>query len=363
MPRRNEPGAEEFFKKRVQERESIPIPNIWSRSPSPKPQKKVKSETNANLDHGEESQNGTKENRVDNEEQASEEGEKSKKVDNERSDNDNSSSSSEEESSGSDHKRKKRKRKSKQKKSRSRSPSRSGKRKHKSKNKRRRKDKKHRSKKTNHSQSEESASDEQSEGNIGMAETNATAVSSLNNVEPSDTAAATASESAPTESKDIANVSQEEEESDDDDDVVGPKLSAAQLNSAKSGGNYGGALRPGEGAAIASYVQQNKRIPRRGEVGWTGEEIEQLENMGYVMSGSRHKRMNEVRLRKENQVYSAEEKSALALFNYEEKQQRENQLMAEFRKMLAQRDMGPDAGQEGTENADTSANGSEQNIQ
>lgn len=29
--------------------------------------------------------------------------------------------------------------------------------------------------------------------------------------------------------------------------------------------------------------------------------------------------MNEVRLRKENQVYSAEEKRALALFNYEEK--------------------------------------------
>eukprot|EP01138_Halocafeteria_seosinensis_P000525 gb/GECG01000539.1/.p1 GENE.gb/GECG01000539.1/~~gb/GECG01000539.1/.p1 ORF type:complete len:285 (+),score=64.03 gb/GECG01000539.1/:1-855(+) len=137
----------------------------------------------------------------------------------------------------------------------------------------------------------------------------------------------------------------DEDEESDEDDVIGPKLSSAQLGSAKSGGGYGGALRPGEGAAIASYVQQNKRIPRRGEVGWTGEEIEELENMGYVMSGSRHKRMNEVRLRKENQVYSAEEKSALALFNYEEKQQRENQLMSEFRKMLAQRDMGPDAGQ------------------
>jgi Cu/Ag efflux pump CusA len=28
---------------------------------------------------------------------------------------------------------------------------------------------------------------------------------------------------------------------------------------------------PGEGAAIAMYVQQNMRIPRRGEIGWSGE--------------------------------------------------------------------------------------------
>ena len=46
------------------------------------------------------------------------------------------------------------------------------------------------------------------------------------------------------------------------------------------------------------------------------------------MSGSRHKRMNAVRMRKENQVYSAEEKRALAMFNYEEKQKRESQVMA-----------------------------------
>jgi hypothetical protein len=63
------------------------------------------------------------------------------------------------------------------------------------------------------------------------------------------------------------------------------------------------------------------RIPRRGEVGWSGQEIERLENTGYVMSGSRHARMNAIRIRKENQVYSAEEKRALALIQYEEKQQ------------------------------------------
>ncbi|KAF1783543.1 NF-kappa-B-activating protein/UPF0396 [Phytophthora cactorum] len=101
--------------------------------------------------------------------------------------------------------------------------------------------------------------------------------------------------------------------------------------------NYGKALLPGEGAAIAQFVQKNMRIPRRGEVGWNGEEIENLENLGYVMSGSRHKRMNAVRIRKENQVYTAEEKRALALINFEEKQQRENTIMNDFKEMLTAR--------------------------
>ena len=91
---------------------------------------------------------------------------------------------------------------------------------------------------------------------------------------------------------------------------------------------------PGEGAAIAQYVQQNMRIPRRGEIGWTGDEIEGLETQGYVMSGSRHARMNAIRIRKENQVYSAEEKRALALITFEEKQQRENKIIGDFRTVL-----------------------------
>lgn len=99
--------------------------------------------------------------------------------------------------------------------------------------------------------------------------------------------------------------------------------------------SYGGALRPGEGAAIAQYVQQNKRIPRRGEVGWSGDQIADLEATGYVMSGSRHTRMNAIRIRKENQVYSAEEKRALALFNYEANLQRENKLMSEFKEIVS----------------------------
>ena len=66
----------------------------------------------------------------------------------------------------------------------------------------------------------------------------------------------------------------------------------------------------------------------------SAEEIESFEQMGYVMSGSRHKRMNAVRMRKENQVYSAEEKRALAMFNYEEKQKRESQMLADFRQLI-----------------------------
>ena len=120
---------------------------------------------------------------------------------------------------------------------------------------------------------------------------------------------------------------------EDDGEMVGP-MPLARIVDDGMGGDWGGALRPGEGDAIASYVQAGKRIPRRGEVGMSAEEIEAYEQVGYVMSGSRHKRMNAVRLRKENQIYSAEEKRALAMFNYEEKQKRESQILADFRSLV-----------------------------
>ena len=53
---------------------------------------------------------------------------------------------------------------------------------------------------------------------------------------------------------------------------------------------------------MAAYVQSGKRIPRRGEVGLRADEIERFESLGYVMSGSRHNRMNAIRIRKENQA-------------------------------------------------------------
>ncbi|KAK8934661.1 hypothetical protein KSP39_PZI014758 [Platanthera zijinensis] len=123
------------------------------------------------------------------------------------------------------------------------------------------------------------------------------------------------------------------------DEPVGPM----PLPRAEGHISYGGALRPGEGDAIAQYVQQGKRIPRRGEVGLSAEEIQKFEDLGYVMSGSRHQRMNAIRIRKENQVYSAEDKRALAMFNYEEKSIREHKVMADLQR-LVQRHIGQDTG-------------------
>lgn len=126
------------------------------------------------------------------------------------------------------------------------------------------------------------------------------------------------------------------EESDEGE--IGPtSIVAVENNIDRIHSSYGDALLPGEGAAIAQYVQQNMRIPRRGEIGWEGDEIQKLEDSGYIMSGSRHKRMNAVRIRKENQVYSAEEKRALAMITMEEKQQKEHKAIAEFRQMLQQK--------------------------
>ena len=78
---------------------------------------------------------------------------------------------------------------------------------------------------------------------------------------------------------------------------------------------YGGALLAGEGSAMAAYIAAGKRIPRRGEIGLTSNEIEDYEKVGFVMSGSRHRRMNAVRIRKENQVISAEEKKGNDVFS------------------------------------------------
>lgn len=51
----------------------------------------------------------------------------------------------------------------------------------------------------------------------------------------------------------------------------------------------------------------------------------------------RHRRMEAVRIRKENQIYSADEKRALAMFSREERQKRENLIMGQFRDMVNQK--------------------------
>ena len=101
--------------------------------------------------------------------------------------------------------------------------------------------------------------------------------------------------------------------------------------------SFGGALLPGEGEAMAAYVEAGKRIPRRGEIGLTSGEILQFEDAGYVMSGSRHRRMEAVRIRKENQIYNADDRRALAMFNREERAKRENQILSDFRSMVHQK--------------------------
>ncbi|CAK9147046.1 unnamed protein product [Ilex paraguariensis] len=101
----------------------------------------------------------------------------------------------------------------------------------------------------------------------------------------------------------------------DNEPMVGP----VPLPRAEGHISYGGALRPGEGDAIAQYVQQGKRIPRRGEVGLSADEISKFESLG------------------------AEDKRALAMFNYEEKAKREQKVMADLQR-LVQRHIGNEAG-------------------
>ncbi|KAG5463810.1 MAG: ras-induced vulval development antagonist-domain-containing protein, partial [Olpidium bornovanus] len=57
----------------------------------------------------------------------------------------------------------------------------------------------------------------------------------------------------------------------------------AFLLTASSPRSYGGALLPGEGGAMAAYVAEGKRIPRRGEIGLTSDQIAAYEDVGFVM--------------------------------------------------------------------------------
>lgn len=95
--------------------------------------------------------------------------------------------------------------------------------------------------------------------------------------------------------------------------------------------SYGDALLPGEGSAMAAFVAEGQRIPRRGEIGLESEQIAAFEAAGYVMSGNRHKRMNAVRMRKENQVITAEEKRSLMKLQQEEKLKREQAIVSSFK--------------------------------
>lgn len=125
---------------------------------------------------------------------------------------------------------------------------------------------------------------------------------------------------------------------DDSDDELGPQPLMKLTTSGKKVDEhqYGGALLRGEGSAMAAFLQDgtDSRIPRRGEIGLTSDEIAQYESVGYVMSGSRHRRMNAVRMRKENQVISAEEKRGILKLQQEERERREAILREEFQELV-----------------------------
>lgn len=78
--------------------------------------------------------------------------------------------------------------------------------------------------------------------------------------------------------------SSESSDSDDEKSCIGP---VQKQSAGLSHKDFGHALLPGEGAAMAAFVAEGKRIPRRGEIGLTSDEIAQYESVGYVMSGSR----------------------------------------------------------------------------
>jgi len=116
-----------------------------------------------------------------------------------------------------------------------------------------------------------------------------------------------------------------------DEEIIGPVLPQKIQLSHKELGTQ---LLRGEGEAMAAYIEDGKRIPRRGEIGLTADEIVRYEDEGWVMSGSRHRRMEAVRLRKENQIYSADEKRALAMFTKEGRDEKEKKILGQFKEMV-----------------------------
>ena len=134
-------------------------------------------------------------------------------------------------------------------------------------------------------------------------------------------------------------LSENQDSNDDEDDDIGPqpmqKIGGKKIDER----SYGGALLRGEGSAMAAFLQDGieSRIPRRGEIGLTSDQIAQYEDVGYVMSGSRHRRMNAVRMRKENQVISAEEKRGILKLQRDERERREAILREEFSELVNER--------------------------
>ena len=116
--------------------------------------------------------------------------------------------------------------------------------------------------------------------------------------------------------------------------LIGPPPPPESFEVDRDAINHGKHLLAGEGEAMGRFAAAGERIPRRGEIGLKTDQIERFENLGYVMSGSRHSRMNAVRMRKEAQVYSAEEKAALAALSKEERAAKERRVLDDMRALV-----------------------------
>uniref|UniRef100_W6NSA3 NF-kappa-B-activating protein C-terminal domain-containing protein n=1 Tax=Haemonchus contortus TaxID=6289 RepID=W6NSA3_HAECO len=134
-------------------------------------------------------------------------------------------------------------------------------------------------------------------------------------------------------------VEQAEREAREEQEMPGPALpehlqARSQIGSTIKA-NYGKDMLKGEAAAMAAYAARGERIPRRGEIGLSSAEISEFEKVGYVMSGTRHKAMEATRLRKENQVLTAEEKRLLSGFSQEERKKKELAMLGQMRNLIA----------------------------
>ncbi|KAI1724142.1 ras-induced vulval development antagonist domain-containing protein [Ditylenchus destructor] len=124
--------------------------------------------------------------------------------------------------------------------------------------------------------------------------------------------------------------------------IIGPQIPEHLLQRSNSP-TYDGKLAAeerknmlrGEAAAMAAYAAQGKRIPRRGEIGLSSSEISEFEKVGYVMSGTRHKSMEATRLRKENQILTAEEKRLLNTFTQEQRKEKEETVFKQFQELIS----------------------------
>ncbi|KAJ2161691.1 hypothetical protein GGF46_001284 [Coemansia sp. RSA 552] len=133
-----------------------------------------------------------------------------------------------------------------------------------------------------------------------------------------------------------AGVSRERSGGEESDQEVGPVPSREHVPPLWER-SRGGSSVPGEGPSSSSS-RAGERLLGRGEFGLDHGRIERLEGAGYVMSGNRHRRANPaVRVPKDGQAITADEKRQILMQNQEERQKKETQVIAEFREMLSKK--------------------------